>query len=208
MLRCVVRISCFFALVLPASLLQAQNEFSADGVGTRGSGTPIVMKLYFGKDKVRFDPVEKSSGDQAAGIVNFKTQTVTVLMKQRQMYMELPAQMTEQRLIYNFFRAGDPENACADWQKILHNQGGTCQKVGHDPVNGRDAVKYQGTNSKGESGYFWIDSRLRFPVKWQEKGNTGGELRNIQEGAQPASLFEIPAGYTKMEIGPMMQQLQ
>jgi len=33
-------------------------------------------------------------------------------------------------------------------------------------------------------------------------------MRNIQEGAQPASLFEIPAGYTKMDMGSMMQQKQ
>jgi hypothetical protein len=42
-------------------------------------------------------------------------------------------------------------------------------------------------------------------VKWEGKSNSG-ELRNIQEGAQPASLFEIPAGFTKMDLGGMMQQ--
>jgi hypothetical protein len=31
-------------------------------------------------------------------------------------------------------------------------------------------------------------------------------LRNIQEGTQPASLFEIPDGFTKMDLGGMMQQ--
>jgi hypothetical protein len=41
--------------------------------------------------------------------------------------------------------------------------------------------------------------------KWQGK-SSAGELRNIQEGTQSASLFEIPAGYTKMDIGNMMQQ--
>jgi hypothetical protein len=42
-------------------------------------------------------------------------------------------------------------------------------------------------------------------VKWQGK-NSDGELRNIQEGTQPAGLFEIPAGFTKMDLGGMMQQ--
>jgi hypothetical protein len=32
------------------------------------------------------------------------------------------------------------------------------------------------------------------------------ELRNIQEGSQPASLFEIPAGYTKFDMGGAMRQ--
>ena len=54
---------------------------------------------------------------------------------------------------------------------------------------------------------FWLDPKLRFPVKWQGKDGSG-EMRNIQEGPQPASLFEVPAGYTKMDMGGMMQQRQ
>jgi hypothetical protein len=38
--------------------------------------------------------------------------------------------------------------------------------------------------------------------------NGGIELHNIQEGSQPASLFEIPAGYTKFDMGAMMRQRQ
>jgi hypothetical protein len=39
-------------------------------------------------------------------------------------------------------------------------------------------------------------------------GVTGGgiELTNIKEGAQPASLFAIPAGYTRFDMGAMMQR--
>jgi hypothetical protein len=66
-------------------------------------------------------------------------------------------------------------------------------------------VKYESTNSSGDVSHFWLDPKLRFPVKWEGKSSSG-ELRNIQEGAQPASLFEIPAGFTKMDLGGMMQQ--
>jgi hypothetical protein len=67
-------------------------------------------------------------------------------------------------------------------------------------------VKYEATNASGEISHFWLDSKLRFPIKWQGK-NSDGELRNIQEGAQPAALFEVPAGYTEMKMpGGMMQQ--
>jgi hypothetical protein len=31
-------------------------------------------------------------------------------------------------------------------------------------------------------------------------------VRNIQEGSQPASLFEVPAGYTKFDMGGAMKQ--
>ncbi len=165
------------------------------------------MKLYLGKDKMRIESTDKARENQGVGILNLSTQTMIVLLKQQQKYMEMPAaQSPGQRLMYNFFQTGDVENACGDWQKILRNQGGTCHKVGHETVNGRNTVKYEGTNSKGESGYFWLDPQLRVPVKWQQKDNTGGELRNIQEGPQPASLFQVPAGYTKFDMGGMMQQ--
>jgi hypothetical protein len=66
-------------------------------------------------------------------------------------------------------------------------------------------VKYEGMNSNGDSSVVWLDPELRFPVKSQGK-NGGGELHNIQEGAQPSNLFEVPAGFNKMDMGGMMQQ--
>jgi hypothetical protein len=31
-------------------------------------------------------------------------------------------------------------------------------------------------------------------------------MKNIQKGSQPASLFEIASGFTKMDMGGMMKQ--
>jgi len=207
MLRSLTRLMFIVALSLASNVAIAQTEFSADVVTTKQSGSSVEMKLYLGKDKMRIESTDKARENQGVGILNLSTQTMIVLLKQQQKYIEMPAaQSPGQRLMYNFFQTGEVENACGDWQKILRNQGGTCHKVGHETVNGRNTVKYEGTNSKGESGYFWLDPQLRFPVKWQEKDNTGGELRNIQEGPQPASLFQVPAGYTKFDMGGMMQQ--
>jgi len=193
-----------------ASLVLAQTEFSADIVDLQKSDKTTQAKIYFAKDKLRIESQNAGTKGGGAIIVNFATQTSTVLMAQQHMYMEMPAQTQNQKMGYGaaFFRTGDVENACGDWQKIVRNQGGSCHKVGRETVNGRDTVKYEGTNSKGESGYFWLDPKLRFPVKWQDNksSNSGGELRNIQEGTQPASLFEVPAGYTKFDMGGMMQQ--
>jgi len=202
----VARTSCFFALMLAASIALAQTEFSAEIVDLQKVGSPSQAKMYFAKDKIRIEP--QSSGPRGGGavIMNYATQTATVLMAQQHMYMEMPAQAQSQRMAYAsaFFRTGDVENACGDWQKMGHN-GGSCHKVGSETVNGRSTVKYEGTNANGDVSHFWLDPKLRFPVKWEGK-NSGGELRNIQEGTQPASLFEIPAGFTKMDVGAMMQQ--
>ena len=207
MLRCVARISCFLGLMLAASFVLAQMEFSAEIVDLQKPGTPTMAKIYFAKDKIRIE--SQAGGPRAGGaiIMNFATQTSIVLMAQQHMYMEMPAQAQSQRMGYAsaFFQAGDVENACGDWQKMGH-QGASCHKVGNEAINGRDTVKYETTNASGDVSHFWLDPKLRFPVKWQGKNNDG-ELRNIQEGTQPANLFEAPAGFTKMNMpGGMMQQ--
>jgi hypothetical protein len=203
MFRCSARLSIFIVLVFAGGLALAQTEFSAELVDLQKSGTPTTAKLYFAKDKIR---IESQGGAHGGGaiIVNYATQTSMVLMPQQHMYMEMPAQTQAQRLGYSFFQTGDVENACGDWQKLRSNQGTSCHKVGDETVSGRSTVKYETTNSSGDVSYFWLDPKLRFPVKWQGKSNSG-ELRNIQEGAQAASLFEPPKGFTKMDMGGMMQ---
>ncbi|HWY22568.1 MAG TPA: hypothetical protein VNX26_15180 [Candidatus Acidoferrum sp.] len=202
MLRWTTRISYFLALMLIASFALGQTEFSAEIVDLQKPGTPT--KIYFAKDKIRIEPQATNSRGAGVVIMNMATQTSTILMTQQHMYMEMPAQSLSQRGIFLFFRAGDIENACVDWQKMVHTLTGSCHKVGNDTVNGRTTVEYEGTSSSGEVSRVWLDPKLRFPVKWQGK-NSGGELRNLQEGSQPASLFEIPSGFTKMDMGGMMQ---
>ncbi len=204
MLRWMTRVSCFCALMLAASFAAAQAEFSAEIVDLQKSGTPTQAKIYFAKDKMRIES-QTASAHGGAVIINYATQTGDVLMAQQHMYMEMPMQAQSQRMGYAsaFFQTGDVENACSDWQKMGH-EGSSCHKVGTETVNGRSTVKYETTNASGDVSHFWLDPKLRFPVKWEGKSNSG-ELRNIQEGAQPASLFEIPAGFTKMDVGGMMQ---
>lgn len=205
MLR-LIRTSWLITLVFCGVAAFAQTEFSADMVDTQKGDAPNA-KIYFAKDKMRFEPTQKNPRGTGSMIMNLATQTSTVLMDRQHMYMEMPAQMTAQRSAYTFFRTGDVEAACADWAQQTHNQGSSCHKGGNDTVNGRSTVKYEGTNANGDTSTFWIDPKLRFPVKWQGKNNSW-ELRNIQEGSQPASLFEIPAGYTKMDMGGMTQRPQ
>ncbi len=202
MIRLMIRTSFVLALLLVASSAFAQSEFSAEVFNNLRPDGPQA-KVYFGKDKARFESAKKDAHGGGAVIVDLAKQTWTVVMDERQMYMDMPSQMAKQRVTYDFFRTGDVENACNDWIQRPENKGGSCHKVGSETVNGRSTVKYEGTNSKGETGDVWIDPKLRFPVKWQGKDNSSGELRNIQEGSQPASLFEIPAGYKKFEMPNM-----
>ena len=199
-----LRTFCLIALLVSASVALAQTEFSGEMFDAQKGSNG---KIYFSKDKVRFESANKDPRSGGVVILNLATQTTTVLMNQQHMYMDLSPQMASQRMTYNFFRTGDVEAACSDWMQLPQNKGGSCHKIGSETVNGRSTVKYEGTNAKGETGDIWLDPKLRFPVKWEGK-NGNWELRNIQEGSQPASLFEVPAGYTKFEMGGMMQRPQ
>jgi hypothetical protein len=206
MVRLVTRMSCVIVFLLCANFVLAQADFSATIVDLQKSGSPVV-KVYFTKDKMRAEPQSTNPHGGGAVIVDFANQSSLVLMPQQHMYMEMPAQSQSQRIGYSFFESGNVEAACSEWQKVKNNQGGSCHKLGDESVNGRTAVKYETTNANGDAGYFWLDPKLRFPVKWQTK-NSSGELRDIQEGTQPGSLFEVPSGFTKMQLpaGMVMPQ--
>jgi hypothetical protein len=205
-MRMTMRSSCLIVFLLAASFAMAQTEFSAEMVDMQKPDHPSNGKMYFSKDKVRVEPAKKDPRGGAV-IINMTTQTVTILMDQMHMYMEMSSQTAGQRSAYNFFRTGDVEAACSDWTQLPQNKGGSCHKVGNETVNGRSTTKYEATNAKGDTSAFWLDPKLRFPVKWQGK-NAGWELQNIQEGPQAASLFDVPAGYTKMDMGNMGGMMQ
>src|SRR5262245_43032933 len=112
----------------------------------------------------------------------------------------------------------DPDNPCPQWQAMAKESARmlnpadaegnwTCRRVGPETVNGRSTVKFEGVTPKGEHHFGWIDPKLRFLVKSEGANGTGMELQNIKEGPQQASLFEVPAGFQKLDMGKGMQQL-
>jgi hypothetical protein len=202
-----IRLFLLVLFTLLSVAVFAQEDFSAEIVRHDQDKDRTPTKIYVTKDKMRVESAGRN-GHSGAVIVNFATQTSSVLMPERNMYMDFPAgRGPGSQRTWNFFRTRDIDDACSDWLKLPSNQGGSCKKIGSDTVNGRSAVKFEGTNSKGETGNVWLDPKLGFPIKWQGKDG-GGELENIQVGSQGASLFEIPAGYQKMEMPAGMPNMQ
>jgi len=52
------------------------------------------------------------------------------------------------------------------------------------------------------TGFHWLATDLKdLPIKWSdEKGTNIVELKNVKLGPSPADLFELPAGYKKLEM--------
>ena len=204
-------IASFFVLIacLVIGHQALAQEFSAD-VTSQKQNNMGVNKLYSSDTKVRLEV--QSSGNAmgpSALILDESQHKHVMLMAERHMYMEAPVTMVKP-LITQFWRVQDPNDACSQWKNIAQQAGtdqnwGSCTRIGSDTVNGRDTVKYEGVSKKGEKTHVWVDAKLHCVIKTD--GNNGGfELKNIQEGSQPAALFEVPSGYTKFDMGAMMNQ--
>jgi hypothetical protein len=114
------------------------------------------------------------------------------------MYMEFPTDanspLTQRTPKWQDFK-GDP---CT----FGNRQDATCKKVGTETVNGRSCDKWEITDKNGKKETLWIDQKLHFPIKSTD-GQVTTEFTNIKEGAQDASLFKVPAGYRKFDMGSM-----
>lgn len=122
----------------------------------------------------------------------------TMIMHDRKMYMEMNAygagpgmrQKAPQVHVY------DPNNPCAT------EEGTTCKKLGVETVNGYVCDKWQFTGKDSQT--VWIAQQLHFPIKTQSEDGGTVEFTNIKTGPQDASLFQVPAGYQKFDMGAMM----
>lgn len=179
----------------------AQQDFSADIVNTKQDRMSTPGRIYLTNGKMRFESQDQTPGHSGIMIMNLDTRTIDMLIPERKMYLESAANAGPATArTWNYFRPTDVSNACADWLKLAVKPGGTCRKIGAETVNGRNTIKYEGSSADGQTSTVWLDTKLAFPIKWQQGTNSSGELQNIKEGSQPPSLFEIPAGYQKMEM--------
>ena len=197
--RCLI----FLTLICVTSPLVFSQDFSAEMFDLRPGRTDGV-KIFVEGSKVRMEPQGKGNKDNQIMIWDTAGQNSYVLVPARHGYMEIGSSMLQRAI--NLWRPADVEDACPDWLKVSQHLGpgeksATCRKVGDDTVNGRSAVKYEGSSGDGKKGEVWIDVKVRFLLKVVSPDGGGMELRNIQEGPSDPSLFEVPSGYKKFDAG-------
>jgi hypothetical protein len=200
-----------FVALLTLSFAAAQmprlKPFSADMQVTSNqrAGTTRAMtgKFYFTPQHMRMD-VEGGPHGGAIMITNVATQTTDTLLPQQHMYMEFKAdqaRMHRPGMAPSIKPFQDPDNPCAN------EEGKSCKNLGVEQVNGRSCNHWQITDKDGKVSNVWIDRDLHFPIKSVSQDSVW-QLTNIKEGEPSASLFEIPPGYHKMDMGGMMQGMQ
>lgn len=187
-------------VVLTVSLARAwqmPQPFSADMSTTVAKGEKATGKFYFSPPKTRIDM--NSRGRDVIMITDSKTQINHILMPQQHMYMEMRAGQNSPMAprLPKVDTAIDPSNPCSARPDV------TCKKVGTETVNGRVCDKWEMTEKKTGTATTWIDQKLHFPLKTVNADGATVEFSNIKEGAPDASLFLVPAGYQKLDLGAL-----
>ena len=156
------------------------SGFSADIVTITGN-EKITGKMFVGQEKMRFETEDMIT------ITRIDKQVIWMLMPGEKMYMEQKLQKG------NVVPSKEPTPG--ELERV---------HLGTEPFDGKAADKYRitvETSGERDSFYQWIAKDSGFPVKMAAiDGSWRQEYRNLAIGEPPASLFEIPSGYQKMQM--------
>jgi len=185
------------------------HQFSADlvydnaGVRTAHSG-----KLNVADHRIRIEPPALVVGffivrsDAAAAYFVKPAQRVFMDAKQSSELTQLLVPV-------------DPDDPCRQWQAMAQIAGVTdqgaawrCERIGDEAIAGRRTIKYRGISPREDRYLIWIDPRIDFVVRLEADDGSTVEVANIQEGPQPAQLFEIPAGYVKFDPQKLIDRIK
>ncbi|MBF0537197.1 MAG: DUF4412 domain-containing protein [Nitrospirae bacterium] len=167
------------------------KDYSADLETVSSKGT-VTSKVFFKGGKMKMETSAK--GNEAIMIMRNDKKLMWMLMPDTKMYMEMPSQSKK-----------------SDIQSQMHDPDVKIEKdfIGNETIDNHPAKKYHVTvyknGAKENSGFLWEATDMdNFPVRFQSEDKASTTTwRNIKIGGVSDDLFEIPAGYKKMDM-PMM----
>lgn len=167
------------------SAIAAGAEFSADMIMTDAKDKIASGKIFIkGFQKIRQEI--NVEGETNVTILRLDKKVSWTLMPEKQ-YMEVS---------FPF----DPNQPNKEVEYVETT-------IGNETVNGYACKVIQYTYKDKKLGVLiqWYSESLGFAVKTQTKDSKGKinstvEYKNIKQGTQPDSLFEIPAGYQKFSL--------
>jgi hypothetical protein len=178
------KIAAIFFLALLCSGTALAVEFSADTITTYKGGDKITGKMYYKADRFRMD---MRANEDMVVITRLDKEVVWNVMPAEKMYMEMPFDAKKKPMVEDKFE-GEVER----------------KQVGAETVDGHPTKKYLITYKSGDRTdqvYQWIATDINFPVKNAAvDGSWTQEFRNVKMASQSDSLFEVPAGYQKVQM--------
>jgi hypothetical protein len=195
-----LKTTVFAVLLLSVTAVLAQVDapqpFSADFSATPKNQQTVTGKFFVSLPNSRMDMSVR--GQKVSMITNGGAKISYMVMHTQRMYMVVkPGQSSPMGpSLPEMETSFDPKNPCAG----ARHSGATCKDLGPDTLNGRSSEKWLITNKDGATTTVWVDNKLHFPIKSQTSDGSTFELSNFQEGSQPASLFDPPADYRKIDL--------
>jgi hypothetical protein len=185
LLGAIIAIGLFNPLGLNAQ--SRLSSFSADQIRTIG-GRSTTGKIYATDQGVRIEINQR--GRQAINIVRFDRKIMWVLFPSERTYMEVD----------------DIGSAVSDLSADTAGLKTEREAIGSEQVGPYHCDKYRVRVSYDGKVYTRVEWDARelhgFAVKKEAAdGRWSTEYQNIRPGPQGASLFELPAGYRKMDVG-------
>ncbi len=180
-------------LVSLSGALQAQAplQFKSDLLVRDLDGKTATGKLYVGAAKQRME--FGAGAAMQATVTDPQNGTQNTISAGQRKYMEMPLGESGGPVRIPRLAAVNPADPCAGGELS------DCMRLGAEMLNGYATQKWQYTNVDGERVTAWIATKLRFPIKTVADSGATNEVRNVVEGAQPADLFSVPAGYAKVD---------
>lgn len=177
----------YFAILLFVFLLSGTAlavEFSADTISTYKGEHETKGKIYFKADRFRMD---MKAHEDMIMITRVDKKVIWNIMPAQKMYMEMPFDLKNKPKVEEKFE-GELDR----------------KLVGNETIDGHPAKKYLITYKSGNEKhqvYQWFATDINFPVKTSAiDGSWSQEFKNIKIGSQQDSLFEVPAGYKKIQM--------
>jgi hypothetical protein len=187
-----------FALfsIIPTVAQTGASQFSSD-IRMTNSMFNATGTIYFGGAKMRMELIIQ--GLKTIVISDSQKRQSYTLMPDQHMYVVTSMDSKSSKSGSPDLKIYDPNNPCINMPDT------TCRKVGAEVVDSRLCNKWLFSDKRGPKSTTWIEQRTGIPVKTETNDGTTFELINIKEGAQSASLFEIPADYKKAGMSDIMK---
>jgi hypothetical protein len=196
------------ALMPSGDAAQAQ-QFSANLVSINAQGeVSATGKIYVANGKVR---IETSDLPDSFLIVDAAFPAAYLVRPAQRIFMD----SKQSSRLTEIFVPLDPADPCRRWQ-VMAEIGAVvaldarwrCEAIRHETVDGRDTIQYQALSPQHRQSTAWIDPQLNFLMRIRFEDGTVNDLKNIQEGPQPASLFEVPASYRKFDPLALIRRIK
>jgi hypothetical protein len=194
--------------LVASSVVAAQVQpFSADIVTRRDDVSAPAGRLGVLDGRVRIETTQHPDG---FFLIDPEKPSAYFVRPGSGLYMEARQSSPLTRL----FVPVAPDAPCQQWQAMAHLAGLAsegewhCERTGEETIDGHSTVAFRAVSGAGEVFFGWIDRERRFPLQIRSEDGALFTLEQIKDQSQPASSFEVPAGYRKFSPEALIERIK